>query len=290
MSATTLSPGKLEDAYRKTTAITRREARNFAWGMALLDAERRRAMHAIYALARRIDDAGDCDTTLEERRSRLERLSAEVAGLDHYAGSDPVLLAVSDTYHRFAIPLPAFAELVQGCLMDVEGHQPETFDDLVGYCRLVAGTIGRLSVAVFGSSDPERAEHLADTLGVALQLTNILRDLVEDRDRLGRCYLPRADLERFDVSLDLRGAPEDRAALVELEAERARSRFETGLTLLELLDWRSAACVGTMAGIYRELLAVIQRDPLRPFSGRISLSAPSKARLALAALMAGARR
>lgn len=286
----TPAPEQIEAAYRETTGITRREARNFAWGMALLDAERRKAMHAIYALARRIDDAGDCDTTLDERRSRLERLAVEVAGLDRYVGSDPVLLAVSDTYHRFAIPLGAFSELIQGCLMDVGGYEPETFDDLVRYCRLVAGTIGRLSVAVFSSSDPERAEHLADTLGIALQLTNILRDLVEDRDRLGRCYLPRADLERFDVSRDLRGAPEDLAALVEFEAERARSRFDEGLELLELLDWRSAACVGTMAGIYRELLAAIQRDPLRPFSGRISLSAPLKARLALSALATGSRR
>jgi len=286
----TLRAERIDVAYREATSITRREARNFAWGMALLRQDKRRAMHAIYALARRIDDAGDCDITLDERRRQLEVLAAQVAELDRWAEDDPVLLAVSDTARHFPIPLGAFGELIQGCLMDIDGHDFETFDDLVHYCRLVAGTIGRLSVAVFGSKDPERAEQLADTLGVALQVTNILRDLVEDRDRLGRCYLPLADLERFDVSRDLRGAADDRAALVELEAQRARTRFAEGLQLLELLDWRSAACVGTMAGIYQAVLAEIQRDPLRPFAGRISLSVPTKAKVALEALVTGGAR
>src|SRR6202011_1964993 len=98
---------------------------------------------------------------------------------------------------RFPIPLAAFYELIDGCEMDVHGTEYDTFDDLVGYCRRVAGSVGRLSLAVYGTTEPDRAAPLADALGVALQITNILRDVVEDRDQMGRGYLPVEDRDRF---------------------------------------------------------------------------------------------
>jgi phytoene synthase len=137
----------------------------------------------------------------------------------------------------------------------VRGVDVETVDDLVAYCRRVAGSIGRLSLGVFGARDPERAGELGDDLGVALQLTNILRDVREDWQN-GRVYLPREDLARFAVV-----PPDFTAELIRFEAEQARAWFERGLQVLPLLDRPAAASVSAMAGIYRRLLHRIEREP-----------------------------
>jgi phytoene synthase len=179
--------------------------------------------------------------------------------------------------------MTAIGELIDGCEMDVHGTHYETIDDLVGYCRRVAGTVGRLSLAVFGSSEREGALALADDLGVALQLTNILRDVLEDRGN-GRVYLPAADAAVVGCPADLSGPPESVAALVAFECTRARSWFARGLELLPLLDRRSRACVGAMSGIYRRLLDRIEADPLAVTAGRVSLSVREKAMVAARAL------
>ena len=155
-----------------------------------------------------------------------------------------------------------------------------TFDEVVVYCRRVAGSIGRLSLGVFEPRDMARAKPLADDLGVALQLTNILRDVREDLLR-GRVYVPREDLRRFGVELRL-DAPSDGAfeALIRFEADRAIAWFERGLQLLPLLDLRSAACAGTMARIYRRLLDRIRRDPSEVMRRRVSLPLWEKALVA----------
>jgi phytoene synthase len=158
-------------------------------------------------------------------------------------------MALGDTARRYPLPMSALHELVEGCRMDVEGTTYRTFDDLVVYCRHVAGTVGRLSLGIYGSTDPDRATALADALGVALQITNILRDVVEDRDTMGRVYLPADDLARFGLDPRVGGD----------------------------LDRRSRACTAAMAGIYRRLLRRIQRDPAAILAGRLSLPATHKA-------------
>jgi phytoene synthase len=195
----------IDGAYAACERITATEARNFSYGIKLLPAPKRRAMSALYALARRIDDIGDGDgppsaklEALAEARKQVAELRADRPTFDP---DDPVMTAVADVAARFPLPVSALEELIEGCEMDVSGQRYETIDDLVGYCRRVAGTVGRLSLAIYGveaarADDPAAPERLADDLGVALQLTNILRDIVEDRDQLGRVYLPRADLER----------------------------------------------------------------------------------------------
>jgi 15-cis-phytoene synthase len=180
-------------AYDECERITNAEAKNFAYGIRLLPAPKRRALSAVYALARRIDDIGDGPLPADGKRARLDGLRADVAGLEQGRPPDPgdsVLVAVGDAAARYGLPLDAFGELIDGCAADVAGVAYETFGQLVGYCRQVAGTIGRLSLAVFGSSQPDLAASMADALGVALQLTNILRDVTEDHDRMGRVYLP----------------------------------------------------------------------------------------------------
>ncbi len=175
---------------------------------------------------------------------------------------------------RYQLPLAAFDELIEGCENDVRGTSYATFDDLVVYCRLVAGSIGRLSLAVFGATTP-RAVELADDLGVALQLTNILRDVVEDRGN-GRVYLPAEDAIAVGCPPDLSGSEAALAELVAFECARAHEWFERGLQLLPLLDRRSRACVGAMAGIYYRLLVHIERDPHAVTQRRLSLPAAEK--------------
>jgi phytoene synthase len=147
----------------------------------------------------------------------------------------------------------------------------------------VAGSIGRLSLGIYGTSqDPEQAAELADSLGVALQLTNILRDIREDYQN-GRVYLPSEDLAKFDVALDVPSEGQF-SRLVEFEVERARDWYATGMGLLPMLDWRSAACTGAMAGIYRRLLERIAAQPAAVLRGRMSLSTGQKAVVAVKAL------
>jgi phytoene synthase len=274
---------RLEQAYQACEAITSSQARNFSWGIQLLPKPKRRAMCALYAMARRIDDVGDSDA---DPGDRLEQLAAIEAQLAHLASGgdpppdDPVATALADAAARYPLPFDALAQLVAGCRADVTGRRYETFEELVCYCRSVAGTIGRLSLAIYGSQQPERARALADDLGVALQLTNILRDVMEDLQAMGRVYLPAEDLRRFGLGPNLEGDPERLVALVSFEAARAEGWYERGLGLLPLLDWRSRAATGAMAGIYRRLLERIQLDPGAVLAGRVSLPAWQKAAVA----------
>lgn len=276
----------LEAAYDRCEQITGREARNFSYGIRLLPPDKRHAMSALYAFARRVDDIGDGAAPAAEKLVLLEAVHAqiEVAAAGGPPADDPVLVALADTMARFPIPRGALHEIVTGCEMDCSQRRYATFDDLVVYCRCVAGSVGRLSLSVFGSSSPETAPGLADTLGVALQITNILRDVVEDREVMGRVYLPAEDLARFGCDPDASGPPEAVASLIRFEAGRATVRYEEGLGLLALLDRRSRACVGAMAGIYRRLLARIERDPLSVLERRVSLPAWEKALVAAASL------
>jgi phytoene synthase len=194
-----------------------------------------------------------------------------------------VLIALDDAARRFPIPVEAFGEIVDGCVADVQGTSYATFDELLHYCRCVAGSVGRLSLGIFGAADLAQAAPLADALGVALQLTNILRDIREDYQN-GRVYLPAEDLDRFGCSLEAPQAPEPLARLVGFEAERARSWYATGMRLMPMLDRRSAASAGAMAGIYRRLLERIAAAPAEVLKGRLSLSTGEKVTVAVRSL------
>src|SRR5262249_38988047 len=148
-----------------------------------------------YALARYIDDVADEGGSAEEKLAELAQIRERLGRVDE--SDDPVLYAVADAARRFPIPLGAFGDLVDGAELDVNGAEYETFSELERYCRCVAGSIGRLALGVFECSDRERGAVLADDLGVALQIGNILRDYAEDAAN-GRTYLPREDFARFD--------------------------------------------------------------------------------------------
>ena len=296
-----------DEAYAQCEQITWEQARNFAYGIRLLPPAKRRSLAAVYAFARRIDDIGDGDLPLETKAVQLEEARGQVGLLVEavkdttttgeaspaFDGTDPVLVALADTGARFDVPLVAFTELIDGCLADVNQASYKTFDDLLWYCRCVAGSIGRLSLGVYGASHPEKQAKMADDLGVALQITNILRDVREDF-RNNRVYLPAEDLTRFGIEFAPFGEPEPFpseamqarfATLVEFEAARAREWYGSGLRLLATIDRRSAACTGAMAGIYRRLLDRIAANPHAVLEGRMSLPGSEKALVAAEALV-----
>lgn len=276
----------VDEAYRRCEELTRTRAGNFYYGIRLLQPRRRAALCAIYALARRVDDVADGDLPAAEKRDRLAKTRADLATLES-PGEDAVLVAVSDAVDRYPVPLDAFGDLVDGAEMDVSGTTYETFADLLVYCRRVAGSIGRLSLGVFEADDRDQAAAHADDLGVALQLTNILRDVREDLERC-RVYVPTEDLERFGCELRPEGATGPVDGLVRFQAARAREWFERGLRLLPLVDRRSAVCVAAMAGIYQRLLARIEREPGLVLQERLSLPSWEKGWVAVRSLAGAA--
>jgi phytoene synthase len=298
MTAEATPDPEISAAYRHCQQVTRAQARNFSYGIALLPRDKRQALCAVYAFARRVDDIGDGTLPAADKLVALADARASVAALGEPGAAapaaDPVLVALADAARRFAIPLGAFGELIDGCEADVRGFTYSTFGELEHYCRCVAGSIGRLSLGVFGTSDAGAAAPLADDLGVALQLTNILRDIREDLGN-GRVYLPAEDLDQFGCSLSAERPEELRdnrrlERLVLFEAERARGWYATGLRLMPLLDRRSAASAGAMAGIYLRLLEHISAAPSAVLQRRLSLSTGEKALVAARSLAGMARR
>ncbi len=276
----------LADAERYCHTMARREAKNFYWGFISLPREQRNAIYALYDFARQVDDEADAAANTPDLPGRLrrhrERLAKCVRG--EY-GDDPVMQVLSVAVARFAIPERELQMLVDGCEMDGTKTRYETWDELRTYCNLVASVVGRMCVRIFGFEDDAALER-ADELGIALQLTNILRDVREDVG-LGRVYLPQEDLRRFGVSEEVLRRPEVRAngeprrvdgweALIDFESLRAREYFTQGYKVLDYIERRPAACVRTMAGIYERILEKIERDPTLPLHRRAGLSSTEK--------------
>ena len=304
----------LDEAFRHCEAVTRAEAANFFYGIRLLPRPRRRAICAVYAFARRVDDIGDGTLAREEKLRQLDTQARALADVEasraqpggpapNGAAPDPVMVALAEAYRTFPLPAGALGELIEGVRMDVNGVSYEGFDELVLYCRRVAGAIGRVCLAIFGlrdgpGTDRAAAEKLADELGVAMQLTNILRDVREDAEN-GRVYLPAEDLRRFGVLeasdapdagrvlAQLSGSSDGMAPLVRFEARRARQWFERGIALTRLLDRRSAASVLAMAGIYVRLLDRIEAEPALAARSRVSLPAHEKVWVAARGMLGG---
>jgi phytoene synthase len=178
-------------------------------------------------------------------------------------------VALNDARTRYSIPRAPLSALVDGGLQDLEQTRYATFEELRGYCEKVAGAVGLACVAVYGSDDVERAL----TLGIALQLINIMRDVAED-EALGRVYLPQDELARFGVpKLEL--SPPWRE-LMAFHAERARVHLDEGLRLLDSLDRRSALCVSTFAGLYSAQLDRMEANGFDVFNASCRLSTPAK--------------
>ncbi|MGH7912720.1 MAG: presqualene diphosphate synthase HpnD [Candidatus Dormibacteraceae bacterium] len=267
-------------AERACARITRREAKNFYLGFLALPRPKRIAIYSLYSFARQVDDEVDDAPGPEAAGQGLARQRARLeAGLRGVHREDPVMQILAATVDRFGIPASELLEIIEGVEMDLRTTRYETWDELSEYCRRVAGAVGRMCTRIFGA-DGEAALHHADNLGLALQLTNILRDVLEDAS-MDRVYLPLQDLQRHGLSASdlVARVPHPESgweALVAFEVDRARGLYQDGLQLCEQVPKNSAACLRTMAGIYEQILDRIAAEPRAVLSGRVSLSMGSK--------------
>jgi phytoene synthase len=262
-----------QEAERFCRQMARREAKNFYWGFISLPHDQRMAIYALYDFARQVDDEVDGAPMPHLIPDRLAAQRERVRKCMRGEFDDPVMQVLAKAVQRYGIPEDELQALIDGVERDCTHTRYETWEDLRQYCRLVASVVGRMCVRIFGFTD-DAALLRADDLGLALQLTNILRDVREDAE-MGRIYLPQEDLRRFGITEDamLRVQPGDGwSALIKFETQRARSLFKTGYEVLRYIPRRPAACVQTMAGIYERLLHKIERDPQLPLRERAALS------------------
>jgi phytoene synthase len=279
----------LRESYRFCGSVARREARNFYYAFLLLPPGRRRSMCALYAFLRHTDDLADEPGPAEEKARALDSwrrsLDAALAG---DPGAWPGLPALADTVARHRIPPHLLHEAIEGVSMDLRHRGFETFVELADYCYHVASVVGLCCLHIWGyRSEGGEAERLAEHCGLALQLTNILRD-VRDDARAGRIYLPREDLARFGVGpedLAAGGPPGDRLReLLAFEARRAYKYYEDARRLVPLVDPVGRPVLRTIVGIYRALLDEIARRDYRVLDGRISLAPWRKIAIAMKAI------
>jgi phytoene synthase len=274
--------GSLEQAYRYCQELAKREAKNFYYGFILLPRQRRQAIYAAYAFARRCDDIVDEDLAPEEKVRRLGEYRQQLEQCLNGKPQGPAFLALHDAVRRYRIPPEYFYELMDGVEMDLTVRRYATFEELRRYCYGVASTVGLICIEIFGHRDGQAARQHAVDMGIALQLTNILRDIREDVQR-DRIYIPLEDLERFGYSeADVFGGVvnEPFLHLMRFQAQRARDYFERGQKLLPLLPRRSRACTAVLQGIYRRILERIEASPAVVLRERVSLSGGEKLALA----------
>jgi phytoene synthase len=277
-------------AERFNRDMAKREAGNFYWGFISLGYHERMAIYALYNFARQVDDEADT-VGVDNLPARLavhrERISGCVRG--EY-GDDPILRVLSEAVDRYEIPERELQMLIDGVEMDFTSSKYATFEELRAYCTLVASVVGRMCVRIFGFTDPIALDR-ADDLGLALQLTNILRDVREDAVDMKRIYLPQDELQRFGIPERALLNGEIYPGWYELIAHnvaRARMYFATGYEVLRYIPRRPAACVQTMAGIYEELLKKIERDPGLPLRARAALSKTEKLRVVVRSWLSSA--
>jgi phytoene synthase len=271
--STTQPPNHLKESYAWCERLARQQAGNFYHAFRLLPTPQRRAMCALYAFLRVADDLTDGPETVAEKSLALanwrRQLDDMLAGVYHH----PLHPAFHHTVEQYGIPRRHLEDVLDGVGMDLDTDRYDTFADLYRYCYRVASAVGLACIHVWGFAD-ERAEEHAEAAGIALQLTNILRDLGEDAAR-GRVYLPREDLERFGYRAeDLEHGRRDERfrALMQFQVERARGYYESAAPLADLLDPAGRAVFLVMLRTYRGLLEAIVRRDYDVFSSRVRLS------------------
>ncbi|MSS70867.1 MAG: squalene synthase HpnD [Candidatus Latescibacteria bacterium] len=262
-------------------SLTRRARTNFYYAFVFLPKPRREAIFAAYAFSRHTDDLVD-DRVEGVPEESLARWRAELEACYEGRPAHPITRRLAETLRQFPIPKQYFCDLIDGVEMDLTMRRYETFEDLYAYCYRVAAVIGLICIEIFGYTNP-RARDYAVSLGIALQLTNILRDLGTDAEQ-DRIYLPRQDLERFGVTEDdLRARRYNDAlrGLMAFECGRAREYYARAAALLPPEDRARLFSAEIMGRIYYGLLEKIERRRYDVFTRRIALSTPHKFAIAL---------
>lgn len=277
---------RARDSYRYCIEVSRREARNFYYSFLLLPVEQRWSMCALYAFLRRTDDLADKPGPPDEKRAALHEWRAELertlAGQP--SGTWAGFAALADTVCRHGIPARHLHEVIDGVLMDLDSRRYATFDELYDYCYHVASAVGLACLHIWGfESAGGEAESRAEACGLALQLTNIVRDVREDA-RNDRVYLPQEDLDRFGVNpADLLAdrVSEPLRALLAFEAGRARAYYDQAAPLARLVTPATRPALGAIVGIYRALLDAIARRDYEVLAGRVAVPGWRKAAIAV---------
>ena len=284
----------LAASYAHCKAVAKRHARNFYYGMRLTPEPKRSALFAVYAWMRAADQLGDAEAQPTDNAQRLEtlrRFRDQTRTLYEAPGAvppgDPMWPAFADVVRRFSLPAEPLHGMLDGQSDDLTGKTYETFDDLYTYCVRVASTVGQVCVHLWGHDDDPAVPRLAEQRGVALQLTNILRDVREDAQR-GRCYLPAEDLARFNITPERLGSGEASGNVIELlrfQLDRARGYYDRSAELDRHIDPACRPSSRAIFRVYRALLDTIARDPSAVTRGRVRVSAGRKAAVALAAVL-----
>ncbi len=281
---------RLAASYRFCDELARREARNFYYAFRLLPPEPHRSMCALYAFMRHTDDLADEDGSTEEKAQALTAWRGSLdQALDGCEPDWPGLAALVDTVRRASIPPSLLHEVIDGVEMDVEPRRFANFDELAGYCHRVASAVGLCCIHIWGyESDDGRAERLAEQCGLALQLTNILRDVREDASR-GRIYLPQDDLDQFGVEpgdLSASRPSEPLRRLLEAYARKAYTYYDQAAELVPLVDPVGRPVLLTIVGIYRALLDEIVRRDYDVLASRVSVARWRKIAIAVRSIPA----
>jgi phytoene synthase len=265
----------VDAAYAYCRAIAHKHGANFSVGFRFLPRRKRRAVYAAYAYCRFADDIAD-DPGLDIR-DRLDAWQDELEACYEGAPGHPITIALHDALQSFAVPKDAFIALMDGCRQDLVQRRYETFDDLIGYCDLVATSISDISLSIFGYETPAALVH-GRSLATALQLTNVTRDVGDDLDR-DRIYIPRVELEQFGVSeedLFHRNETENVRRLIDFQIERAEGYFHRAEPLLTELTFDARFPTLLMGGVYATVLQKLKRNPLVVLRRRLRLSTAQK--------------
>lgn len=278
----------LAAAYQTCIDITRRRALNFYYAFLTLPRPARRSICALYAYCRLLDDLADDEGTPREKEAAIQavhrRFHQSLAG----ESDDPIMIALKDTIHRYQIDVRHIDEITQGVLQDLTVSRYATFEELKAYCYLVSSAVGLASLPIFGYTSP-KAHAAAIDMGVAMQLTNVLRDISEDAAS-GRIYLPTEDLIRFGVDeRELARATPTRnvRALIAFQVDRAEEYFQRARALFAYLPRRSRPCPMVLLGVYHRILREIRNREYDPMSQRITLPRGRRAWLAIHLSMKG---
>lgn len=275
------SPAVLDAAYAECRQITRQEARNFYFAFLTLPARRRRAIYVAYAFCRYCDDAVDAAGTADAKMARVNQLRAQLDAA--YAGyaDTPLFIGLADVAASYAIPQQYFSDVLDGVESDLVKTRYADFAELRRYCYQVASAVGLVCIHIFGCRINDKSRQRAIDLGLAMQLTNICRDVREDWE-MGRIYLPQDERDSFGVSEDDLAAgvvTPQFAGLMQYQIERARYYFASGRRLLPYLPRRSRACPAALGLIYGRVLDRIEVRGGDVFSERISPGKGEKVRL-----------
>jgi len=285
-----------QEAQAYCTALAKRSGSNFYYSFFFLPPDRRDAMHAVYAFCREVDSVVDEPEPGSNPHDRLARWREELASQYRTERStvpppvealSPVMTCLGGHIRRLGIPREYFDDIIAGVAMDLTIKRYATFRDLYQYCYRVASAVGLVCLKIFGASAPE-AKTYAINLGIAFQLTNILRDLKTDGAR-GRIYLPMEDLTRFGHSEQdlLAGAYTPAFVnLMEFECRRAQEYYRAAEAALPEADRRALVPAEIMRAIYHTILERIEACHYRVFSRRITLSPPHRLAVALKAWLA----